>query len=387
MGATQHTVGTANVRAYCTLLLADRQRRHAPGTGANIFRGHCQRAGRDRSRPRCRQPAALLRPGRGRLAALVARLGGPLRLLRLALRRRAGQGRPRRPDRQAEHGGFGHSRPPAGSTPRCCPAEQVDQKDNIKGDVRHGSRRQHHSARARRGGRASESSSSWWWSTRIRPTSSRSATGATAPTSCRPARNFECDGSRTASNRSIQWGEKVVEPIFESANDYWIMYKFAQKLGFASEMFKNIKMVKGKYGDEPEAESLLREINRGGWSTGYTGQSPERIKAHMANQDKFDIVTLRAPKELADIGGDYYGLPWPCWGTAGGAPSRHAHPLQHQPAHEGRRRRLPRPASASSAMARPCWRRSSWPTSTRRSRTATRSSPMPSSSVSAGTPT
>jgi formate dehydrogenase major subunit len=27
---------------------------------------------------------------------------------------------------------------------------------------------------------------------------------------------FECDGSRTCSNRSVQWGEKVVEPIFES---------------------------------------------------------------------------------------------------------------------------------------------------------------------------
>ncbi|MEI8145649.1 MAG: formate dehydrogenase subunit alpha, partial [Alphaproteobacteria bacterium] len=127
--------------------------------------------------------------------------------------------------------------------------------------------------------------------------------------------SFEMDGSRTASNRSIQWGEKVVEPIFESANDYWVLYRFAQKLGFANEMFKNIKMVRGKFGDEPEPESVLREINRGGWSTGYTGQSPERIKAHMANQDKFDIVSLRAPKDgPADIAGDYYGLPWPCWG-------------------------------------------------------------------------
>ena len=29
------------------------------------------------------------------------------------------------------------------------------------------------------------------------------------------------------------------------------------------------------------AEDILREINRGGWSTGYCGQSPERLKAHM----------------------------------------------------------------------------------------------------------
>ena len=63
------------------------------------------------------------------------------------------------------------------------------------------------------------------------------------------------------------------------------------------------------------AEDILREINRGGWSTGYCGQSPERLKAHMKNQGKFDLVTLRAPKDGPEVGGDYYGLPWPCWGT------------------------------------------------------------------------
>ena len=63
------------------------------------------------------------------------------------------------------------------------------------------------------------------------------------------------------------------------------------------------------------AEDILREINRGGWSTGYCGQSPERLKVHMANQKDFDLVTLRAPKDGPKSGGDYYGLPWPCWGT------------------------------------------------------------------------
>jgi formate dehydrogenase major subunit len=123
-------------------------------------------------------------------------------------------------------------------------------------------------------------------------------------------------GSRTASNRSVQWGEKVVEPIFESDNDYAVIYALAQRLGFADEMFKNYEMVQGKFGMEPTPESILREINRGGWSTGYTGQSPERLKAHMANQDKFDLITLRAlPDAPEEIKGDYYGLPWPCWGT------------------------------------------------------------------------
>jgi len=40
MGMTQKTVGTANVRAACILLLATGNV-GSPGTGANIFRGHC----------------------------------------------------------------------------------------------------------------------------------------------------------------------------------------------------------------------------------------------------------------------------------------------------------------------------------------------------------
>jgi formate dehydrogenase major subunit len=122
---------------------------------------------------------------------------------------------------------------------------------------------------------------------------------------------FECSGSRTASNRSLQWGEQIVKPIFESRNDYDVMYMLARKLGFADQMFKNIKVENGAV----SSEDILREINRGGWSTGYCGQSPERLKAHMRNQDKFDLVTLRAPKDAPEVGGDYYGLPWPCWGT------------------------------------------------------------------------
>ena len=89
------------------------------------------------------------------------------------------------------------------------------------------------------------------------------------------------------------------------------LYLMAKKLGFADLMFKNIKVE----GDRPLPEDVLREINRGSWSTGYTGQSPERLKAHMRNQAKFDLVTLRAPKDDPEVGGDYYGLPWPCWGT------------------------------------------------------------------------
>ncbi len=124
------------------------------------------------------------------------------------------------------------------------------------------------------------------------------------------ATQFETYGSVTASNRSIQWRETVVEPLFECLPDHTIVYKFAKKLGFADEMFKNIKV----NDDEPLVEDVLLEINKGMWTIGYTGQSPDRLKAHMENQHTFDKTSLRAVGGPLD--GEFYGLPWPCWGTA-----------------------------------------------------------------------
>jgi formate dehydrogenase major subunit len=120
---------------------------------------------------------------------------------------------------------------------------------------------------------------------------------------------FESSGTRTASNRSLQWYDPIVPPIFEAKEDYEIIYLLAKKLGFADELFKHIKVTNNL----PSSEDLLREINRGGWSTGYTGQSPERLKLHRDNQTDFDLLTLRA--DSGPCKGEYYGLPWPCWGT------------------------------------------------------------------------
>jgi formate dehydrogenase major subunit len=123
------------------------------------------------------------------------------------------------------------------------------------------------------------------------------------------ATQFENYGSVTASNRSLQWREKVIEPLFESLPDHTILYKLAKKLGFADEMFKNIKI----NNDEPLVEDVLREINRGAWTIGYTGQSPERLKLHAENRHTFNTTTLKA--EGGPVDGEYYGLPWPCWGN------------------------------------------------------------------------
>ena len=120
---------------------------------------------------------------------------------------------------------------------------------------------------------------------------------------------FETYGSVTASNRSLQWREKVIEPSFDSLPDHTIIYKFAKKFGFADRMFRNIKVTN----DEPYIEDVTKEFNSGMWTIGYTGQSPERLKAHMKNQHVFDKTTLQAVG--GEVDGDYYGLPWPCWGN------------------------------------------------------------------------
>ena len=121
---------------------------------------------------------------------------------------------------------------------------------------------------------------------------------------------FETYGSVTASNRSLQWREKVVEPLFESLPDHVIMAKLAKKFGFDQEFFRNIEVSDD---EEPLIEDITREFNRGMWTIGYTGQSPERLRLHMENQHTFDRTSLRANGGPAD--GDVYGMPWPCWGT------------------------------------------------------------------------
>ncbi|ELE1961302.1 formate dehydrogenase subunit alpha [Vibrio vulnificus] len=120
---------------------------------------------------------------------------------------------------------------------------------------------------------------------------------------------FETHGSVTASNRSIQWRDQVIEPLFESKPDHEIMYLLTKKLGFADQLFKNVRVVN----NQPVIEDITREFNKGMWTIGYTGQSPERLKAHQQNWHTFHKTTLEA--EGGPANGETYGLPWPCWGT------------------------------------------------------------------------
>jgi len=87
------------------------------------------------------------------------------------------------------------------------------------------------------------------------------------------------------------------------------MYKLAKKLEFGDQLVKNIEVTD----DEPLIEDITREYNKGMWTIGYTGQSPERIKAHMEHRATFNTTTLKA--EGGPVDGEYFGMPWPCWGT------------------------------------------------------------------------
>ena len=314
MGGTQHTVGTANVRAYCDLLLATGNV-GSNGTGANIFRGHCNVQGAtdfglDVGNLPCYYG---LGAGAWRHWARVWDVPYDYFVSRFDEVPAKGGRDGRTPAQNMEVPGITSTR---WFDATMMDAEEVDQRDNIKAMIvfGHGGNTVPRMQDAQRGMNALD----LLVVADPHPTTFAALHSRTDNTYLLPiCTQFEVDGSRTASNRSVQWGQKIVEPIFESDNDFAVIYRISERLGFGEEMFKNYEMVQGKFSIEPTAESILREINRGGWSTGYTGQSPERLKAHMANQEHFDLITLRAkPDAPEEVRGDYYGLPWPCWGTA-----------------------------------------------------------------------
>jgi formate dehydrogenase major subunit len=302
MGATQHTVGTANVRAFCIALLATGNVGKF-GTGANIFRGHTNVQGatdlgldivtlplyyglaEGAWKHWCRVWEVDFAWMESRFDTITSADGKPVKMM---------------------------NTPGIPSTrwfdATLLPKDQVSQKDSLKAMVvmGHGGNTVTRIPEAAAGVDKLE----LLVVADPVPTTWAIMGNRTENTYLLPvATSYEVAGSRTASNRSLQWGEQIVKPVFESKDDNEIMYRLAAKLGFADKMFKNIKVEN----NVPVAEDILREINRGGWSTGYCGQSPERLKLHMANQKDFDLVTLRASD--GPCKGDYYGLPWPCWGT------------------------------------------------------------------------
>jgi formate dehydrogenase major subunit len=297
MGQTQHTVGTANVRASCMLLLLTGNV-GAPGTGANIFRGHDNVQGAtDVGLDIVTLPFYYgLAEGAWKHWARVWEVDHNYLVGRFD-------------DKKImETAGIPLTR---WFDAVILPKDQVAQKDNVRAMFvqGHASNSITRIPESMKGLKALEllvvadPHPTTWASLAVQ--AGRKEDMYLLPV----ATQFECKGSRVASNRAMQWGEQIVKPIFESKDDLEVMYLIAKKCGFADQMFKNIKVENNL----PVAEDILREMNRGSWSTGYCGQSPERIKSHMAHQADFDMLTQRAT--TGPNKGDYYGLPWPCWGS------------------------------------------------------------------------
>jgi formate dehydrogenase major subunit len=314
MGQTQHSIGNAIVRASCILQLA-LGNIGVSGGGANIFRGHDNVQGATDVGP---NPDSL--PGYYGLAeGAFKHYASAWKVDFEWIKKQYAPGMMTKP-------GMTVSRWIDGVLEK---NELIDQDSNLRGLIFWG----HAPNSQSRGAEMKRAMDKLDLLVVIDPYPSASAAMAAMPGAqgdlnpnravylLPAATQFECPGSVTASNRSLQWREKVIEPLFESRNDHMIMYQLAQKLGFDKELVAGLKLVAGKGGMmEPEVESILREINRTNWTIGYTGQSPERLKAHMRNMNVFDVKTLRAKggidKETGySLDGDYFGLPWPCYGT------------------------------------------------------------------------
>lgn len=120
---------------------------------------------------------------------------------------------------------------------------------------------------------------------------------------------FETSGTVVATNRSVQWRNKVVEPLYEARTDQWIMFELAKRLGFYDEYTRGMKIKENKK-EFTWPEDATDEIARIIKTIGLTGWTAKRIKRHSENWHMFDQVTGRGYGKMK---GEYYGLPWPCW--------------------------------------------------------------------------
>ena len=123
------------------------------------------------------------------------------------------------------------------------------------------------------------------------------------------ATQYETSGTVVATNRSGQWRSQVCKPLYESIPDHELLFELAKRIGFYDELTRTIRDADGKI-EWPEAAT--HEIANIIKTIGMTGWTPERLKRHQENWDKFDEKTLMG-KEGTDVAGEYYGLPWPCW--------------------------------------------------------------------------
>jgi formate dehydrogenase major subunit len=125
------------------------------------------------------------------------------------------------------------------------------------------------------------------------------------------ASQYEHYRSVTNSHRSVQWSEPVAPPAHNSKPDLQIMQELAARFGFGEHF--DWGTGQELYNGKSSYEDVLREVNLGARTIGYQ-QSPERLQQHNEYDWAFSTETLRADSEGTPVSGEYWALPWPCWG-------------------------------------------------------------------------
>ncbi|MBN1455561.1 MAG: formate dehydrogenase subunit alpha [Methanomicrobia archaeon] len=126
---------------------------------------------------------------------------------------------------------------------------------------------------------------------------------------------FEQEGSCNNSSRETQWRNKIVEPLYESRPDGWIIRELANRLGFGAHFtYEDASRASSDYQRMVSPEQVLDEISRGS-NIIMMRRSANRLKAQQL-QCATDCSVF-SPEDLqaksGPLTGEYWGLPWPCW--------------------------------------------------------------------------
>jgi formate dehydrogenase major subunit len=125
------------------------------------------------------------------------------------------------------------------------------------------------------------------------------------------ASQYEHWGTLTNSHRAVQWRNPVRPPSHNTKTDMEIIQQFADALGDGAHFDWGTGV--GLYNGKSTYEDCLREINLGVRTIGYQ-QAPERLQQHYEYDYAFTTETTKATKPGLPVSGDYWCLPWPCWG-------------------------------------------------------------------------
>ena len=122
---------------------------------------------------------------------------------------------------------------------------------------------------------------------------------------------YEHHRSLTNSHRAVQWSDPVRPPSGNTRPDMQIIQELADRLGFGEhfDWGSGSKIYNGK----STYQEALREVNLGVRTIGYQ-QDPERLERQREFDYAFSPETTKCEEEGLPVTGEYWQLPWPCWG-------------------------------------------------------------------------